>query len=60
MTPLVREQIAVMRRQGVGQYNLNSDEINAIQIPVPEDIAIQRKIIQLYKDSLIESKKFRK
>lgn len=35
MTPLVREQIAVMRRQGGGQYNLNSDEIGAIRLPVP-------------------------
>lgn len=59
MTPLVREQIAVMRRQGGGQYNLNSDEINSIKIPVP-DIPTQRKIIQLYQDSLTESKKLRK
>ncbi len=59
MTPLVREQIAVMRRQGGGQYNLNSDEINSIQIPVP-DIPAQRKVIQLYQDSLIESKRLRK
>lgn len=59
MTPLVREQIAVMRRQGGGQYNLNSDEINSIQIPVPSDILTQRKVIQLYQDSLIESKKLR-
>lgn len=59
MTPLVREQIAVMRRQGGGQYNLNSDEINSIQIPVP-DIPTQRKVIQMYQDSLIESKKLRK
>ncbi|MEG1502426.1 MAG: restriction endonuclease subunit S [Synergistaceae bacterium] len=35
MTPLVREQIAVMRRQGGGQYNLNSDEIGVVRIPVP-------------------------
>lgn len=59
MTPLVREQIAVMRRQGGGQYNLNSDEINSIQIPVP-DIPTQKKVIQLYQDSLIETKKLRK
>jgi type I restriction enzyme, S subunit len=44
MTPLVREQIAVMRRQGGGQYNLNNDEINSIQIPVP-DIPTQKKVI---------------
>lgn len=59
MIPLVREQIAVMRRQGGGQYNLNSDEINSIQIPVP-DIPTQRRVIQLYQDSLMESKKLRK
>lgn len=47
MTPLVREQIAVMRRQGGGQYNLNSDEIGAIRIPVPP-LAIQKKIIDKY------------
>ncbi|MCI9490639.1 MAG: hypothetical protein HFG97_11660, partial [Dorea sp.] len=35
MMPLVRKQVAVMRRQGGGQYNLNSDEIGAIRIPVP-------------------------
>ena len=35
MMPIVREQIAVMRRQGGGQYNLNSDEIGTIRIPVP-------------------------
>lgn len=35
MRPLVREQIAVMRRHGRGQYNLNSDEIGSIQLPVP-------------------------
>jgi type I restriction enzyme S subunit len=59
MTPLVREQIAVLRRQGGGQYNLNSDEVNSIQIPVP-DIPTQRKIIQLYEDSLMEAKRLRK
>ncbi len=58
MTPLVREQIAVMRRQGGGQYNLNSDEINSIQIPVP-DIPTQTKVIQMYQDSLIASKELR-
>ena len=58
MTPLVREQIAVMRRQGGGQYNLNSDEINSICIPVP-DISKQEKIIQQYQDNLIETKRMR-
>lgn len=47
MTPLVREQIAVMRRQGGGQYNLNSDEIGAIKIPVPS-IPEQQAIIEKY------------
>lgn len=47
MTPLVREQIAVMRRQGGGQYNLNSDEIGAIRIPVPS-IPIQKQIIKKF------------
>lgn len=47
MTPLVREQIAVMRRQGGGQYNLNSDEIGAIQIPVPS-IPEQQLIISYF------------
>lgn len=47
MTPLVREQIAVMRRQGGGQYNLNSDEIGAIRIPVPS-IPEQEDIISYY------------
>ncbi len=50
MTPLVREQIAVMRRQGGGQYNLNSDEIGAIRIPVPS-IPIQKEIIKNYNDT---------
>lgn len=50
MTPLVREQIAVMRRQGGGQYNLNSDEIGAIRIPVPS-IPIQKQIIKKYFDA---------
>lgn len=50
MTPLVREQIAVMRRQGGGQYNLNSDEIGAIRIPVPT-IPIQEEIIRKYNDT---------
>ena len=47
MTPVVREQIAVMRRQGGGQYNLNSDEIGAIRIPVPS-IPEQQAIIDKY------------
>lgn len=47
MTPVVREQIAVMRRQGGGQYNLNSDEIGAIKIPVPS-IPEQEAIIEKY------------
>lgn len=47
MTPVVREQIAVMRRQGGGQYNLNSDEIGAIRIPVPS-ILEQQAIIEKY------------
>lgn len=47
MTPIVREQIAVMRRQGGGQYNLNSDEIGAIKIPVPS-IDEQKIIIEKY------------
>lgn len=50
MTPLVREQIAVMRRQGGGQYNLNSDEIGAIRIPVPT-IPVQEEIIRKYNDT---------
>lgn len=50
MTPLVRKQIAVMRRQGGGQYNLNSDEIGAIRIPVPS-IPIQKEIIKKYNDT---------
>lgn len=50
MTPLVREQIAVMRRQGGGQYNLNSDEIGAIRIPVPS-IPIQKQIIKKFFDA---------
>ena len=47
MTSIVREQIAVMRRQGGGQYNLNSDEIGSIKIPVPS-IPVQEAIIQKY------------
>lgn len=50
MTPLVREQIAVMRRQGGGQYNLNSDEIGAIRIPIPS-IPIQEQIIKKFFDA---------
>lgn len=47
MTPVVREQIAVMRRQGGGQFNLNSDEIGSIIIPVPS-IPQQQSIIEKY------------
>ena len=47
MTQHVREQIAVMRRQGGGQYNLNSDEIGAIRIPVPS-IPEQQAIVAAY------------
>lgn len=47
LTPIVREQIAVMRRQGGGQYNLNSDEIGSIRIPVPS-IPEQQAIIDKY------------
>ncbi len=47
MTSIVREQIAVMRRQGGGQYNLNSDEIGAIRIPVPS-IPEQKAIVDKY------------
>lgn len=47
MTPLVRSQIAIMRRQGGGQYNLNSDEIGAIKIPVPS-IPEQQAIVEKY------------
>lgn len=47
MTPIVREQVAVMRRQGGGQYNLNSDEIGSIKIPVPP-IPKQKAIIGKY------------
>ena len=36
-----------MRRQGGGQYNLNSDEIGAIRIPVPS-ISEQQIIIEKY------------
>lgn len=37
----------------------DSDEINSFQIPVPY-ISTQRKQIQKYRDTLIESKKLRK
>ena len=50
MTPLIREQIAVMRRQGGGQYNLNSDEIGDIRIPVPS-IPIQQDIVKRFNDA---------
>ena len=54
MTPLVREQIAVMRRQGGGQYNLNSDEIGAIRLPVPS-IPIPKQIIKKFFDAKDEA-----
>ena len=57
MTPLVREQIAVMRRQGGGQYNLNSDEIGAIRIPVPP-IPEQQALIDRFNATKDGSKKF--
>lgn len=48
LTPIVREQIAVMRRQGGGQYNLNSDEIGSIRIPVPTTLKEQQEIVDYY------------
>ncbi len=57
MTPLVREQIAVMRRQGGGQYNLNSDEIGAIRIPIPP-IPEQQSLIDRFHATKDGSKKF--
>ena len=57
MTLLVREQIAVIRRQGGGQYNLNSDEIGAIRIPVPP-IPEQQALIDKYNTTKDGSKKF--
>lgn len=48
LTPIVREQIAVMRRQGGGQYNLNSDEIGLIRIPVPVTLKEQQEIVEYY------------
>lgn len=55
MTALVREQIAVMRRQGGGQYNLNSGEINSIQIPLPPK-DVQKDIInQFFKTRSLEN-----
>lgn len=59
MTSIVREQIDVLMRQGCEQYNLNSDEINSIRIPVP-NIETQEKIIQVYKKSLDRMKRLRK
>lgn len=59
MTPLVREQIAVMRRQGGGQYNLNSDEIGAIRIPVPS-LPEQQAIIEFFNRTKNGSNKFYK
>lgn len=59
MTPLVREQIAVMRRQGGGQYNLNSDEIGAIRIPVPP-LPEQQAIIDFFNQTKDGSNNFYK
>jgi type I restriction enzyme S subunit len=50
MLPLVREQIDAVSRQTAGQCNINSDEIGAIQIPVPS-IPIQQYIIKRYNDA---------
>ena len=55
MTHPVLEQIAVMRRQGGGQYNLNSDEIGAIRIPVPS-IPIQQDIVKRFNDAKDDAK----
>ena len=57
MTSLVREQIAVMRRQGGGQYNLNSDEIGAIKIPVPP-LSTQQAIVDYYYSTKDEANEF--
>lgn len=57
MTPLVREQIAVMRRQGGGQYNLNSDEIGSIRLPVPS-IPEQQHIINYFYSTKDGAKEF--
>ncbi len=57
MTPLVRAQIAVMRRQGGGQYNLNSDEIGAIRIPVPS-VSEQKLIIDHFNSTKNGANKF--
>ena len=43
-----------MRRQGGGQYNLNSDEIGAIRLPVPS-IPIQKQIIKKFFDAKDEA-----
>lgn len=49
-TSIVRDQIAVMRRQGGGQYNINSDEIGAILLPVPS-ISKQEELINRYNNA---------
>lgn len=59
MTPLVREQIAVMRRQGGGQYNLNSDEIGAIRIPVPP-LTKQQELVTYYNSTRNNANNFYK
>ena len=58
LTPIVREQIAVMRRQGGGQYNLNSDEIGSIRIPVPSSLKEQQEIIDYYNKTKNGSKSY--
>jgi len=58
MLPIVRKQIDAISRQTAGQCNINSDEIGAIQIPVP-DIPRQKKIIQQFQDTQAKIKKLR-
>lgn len=58
LTPIVREQIAVMRRQGGGQYNLNSDEIGSIRIPIPSSLKEQQEIIDYYNKTKNGSKSY--
>lgn len=50
MLPIVRIQIDTLSRQTAGQCNINTDEINSIQIPVPP-IPIQQSIIDQYKSA---------
>ena len=60
LLPIVREQIAVMRRQGGGQYNLNSDEIGAIRIPVPSILEQQRIIDKFNNQKNVANKYYEK